>query len=79
MKTRMEKYKKYRERILKTPDEKFENKKTRQVEVSKEEIRAETPYTEYRKKEIHMYSLKGCVLFLAIILFILLYLFWVRM
>ena len=79
MKTRMEKYKKYRERILKTPDEKFENKKTRQVEVSKEEIQAETPYTEYRKKEIHTYSLKGCVLFLAIILFILLYLFWVRM
>lgn len=79
MKTRMEKYKKYRERILKTPDEKFENKKTRQVEVSKEENQAETPYTEYRKKEIHMYFLKGCVLFLAIILFILLYLFWVRM
>lgn len=79
MKTRMEKYKKYRERILKTPDEKFENKKTRQVEVSKEEIQAETPYTEYRKKEIRMYSLKGCVLFLAFILFILLYLFWVRM
>ena len=75
----MEKYKKYRERILKTPDEKFENKKTRQVEVSKEEIQAETPYTEYRKKEIHMYSLKGCVLFLVIILFILLYLFGVRM
>ena len=79
MKTRMEKYKKYRERILKTPDEKFENKKTRQVEVSKEEIQAETPYTEYHKNEIHMYALKGCVLFLAIILFILLYLFWVRM
>lgn len=78
MKTRMEKYKKYRERILKTPDEKFENKKTRQVEVSKEEIQAETPYTGYRKREIRMYSLKGCVLFLAIILFILLYLFWVR-
>ncbi|HBE99071.1 MAG TPA: hypothetical protein DDW18_03445 [Firmicutes bacterium] len=78
MKTRMEKYKKYRERILRTPDEKFENKKTRQVEVSKEEIQAETPYTEYRRKEIRMYSLKGCVLFLAVILFILLYLFWVR-
>mgnify|MGYP006903480306 FL=1 len=78
MKTRMEKYKKYRERILRTPDEKFENKKTRQVEVSKEEIQAETPYTEYRRKEIRMYSLKGCVLFLAVILFIMLYLFWVR-
>ena len=78
MKTRMEKYKKYRERILRTPDEKFENKKTRQVEVSKEEIQAETPYTEYLRKEIRMYSLKGCVLFLAVILFILLYLFWVR-
>ncbi len=78
MKTRVEKYKKYRERILKTPDEKFESKKTRRVEVSSEEIKSETPYTAYRKKEIKMYSLKGTIFFIVLIFFVLIYLFWVR-
>ncbi len=78
MKTRVEKYKKYREKILKTPDDKFENKKTRKVEVSKDEAVSETPYTVYRRKEIQMYSFKGVILFIAIIIFVLIYLFMVR-
>ncbi len=78
MKTRMEKYKRYRARILRTPDDKFENKKTRIVEVSKEEFSLPTPYTVYHQKEMKNYAFKGVIFFIALILFLILYLFWVR-
>ncbi len=78
MKTRMEKYKRYREKILRTPDEKFEIKQTRRVEVSKAEAALDTPYTSYHQKEMKGYALKGIITFIALILFVILYLFWVR-
>lgn len=78
MKTRMEKYAKYREKILKTPDDKFENKKTRKVTISKEEKSEETPYTTYRNNELRLYVIQGNLFLVAIIVFVLLYIFWVR-
>ncbi len=78
MKTRMEKYKRYREKILRTPDTKFENKQTRLVKVSKEEAALETPYTVYHQKELRGYALKGIITFIALILFVILFLVWVR-
>lgn len=78
MKTRMEKYARYRKKILDTPDDKFENKKTRKVSISKEEKCEETPYTVYRNNEIKLYVIQGGLFLLAIIVFVLLYIFWVR-
>lgn len=78
MKTRMQKYARYRARILRTPDEKFENKKMRKVEVSKEEKKAVTPYTKYHTNQVIMYSVKGGLFVIAIVVFILLYCFWVK-
>lgn len=78
MKTRMQKYKKYREKILRTPDDKFESKQTRRVEVTQEEVALETPYTIYHQKEMKNYALKGVIFFIALVLFMILFLFWVR-
>ncbi len=78
MKTRTQKYKKYREKILRTPDDKFESKQTRRVEVTKEEVALETPYTIYHQKEMKNYALKGVIFFIALVLFMILFLFWVR-
>lgn len=78
MKTRMEKYKRYREKILRTPDSKFESKRMRVIQVSKEEAALETPYTVYHQKEMKDYAFKGVIFFIALILFFILFLFWVR-
>lgn len=78
MKTRMEKYARYRMKILNTPDEKFENKKMREVSISKDEKNKETPYTAYHNNEVRMSIFKASSFAIAIIAFVLLYWFWVR-
>jgi len=78
MKTRMEKWSRYRKRILGTSDERFENKRARKVSVSQEEAAVLTPYQEYRNKQRDIYLLKGGVILLTLVLFIIIYFLWVR-
>ncbi len=99
MKTRKEKWQRYREKILATPADKFppvsEVSLRPQTHADKEEIQNSvvssslvierstkqkrvTPYAQWVKRQRLLLGFKLFLLLLAVVLLILLYLFWVR-